>query len=147
MSPEEELRDEIQHKHSEAGITIEVSSEPYFEALQRHFPVRGSKIDWDKVPGARIRQADTVSREEHFDKAMAFTEEILETERLDRECHVTVIGDSAMEGALKMRLWVLRSLLDSILRMPQHTYVLGPDTSWCLVFSMEGDLCFGYAPS
>jgi hypothetical protein len=147
MSPEEELRDEIQRKYPEAGITIEVSSEPYFEALQRHFPVRGSKIDWDRVPRAQIRQADTANSEKYFDNAVAFTEEILESERLDRDRDVVVIGDSAMEGAFKMRLWVLRSLLRSILRMPQHTYVLGPDTSWCLVFSMEGDLCFGYAPS
>jgi hypothetical protein len=145
MTPEQELREALERQYSEAGIVFEPSSNEYFDLLQKRFPVCGSKIDWDRVSTARVKPVDT-SSEQYFDDAMKFAEEIFESELRDPQSLVVVIGDSAMEGALRMPLSTLRSSLRSILRMPQHTYVLAPDAAWCLVFTMEGDLCFGYAP-
>jgi len=147
MTPEEELREELERENPGATITVERTSSGYFDMLQKRFPVRGSKIDWGRVPTAQVRRADTANSEKYFDEAARFTQEILDSEQLDLECHVIVVGDSAMEGAFRMPLWALRSSLRSILRMPQHTYVLDPDAAWCLVFTMEGDLCFAYARS
>lgn len=147
MTPEEELRQELQREYPGSTIVVDPSSSGYFDMLRRRFPVRGSKIDWDRVPMAKVRRVATSSSEQYFDDAEEFAEEIVGSERLDREREVVVIGDSAMEGALRMPLFAFRSFLRSILRMPQHTYVLDADATWCLVFTMEGDLCFGYAPS
>ena len=147
MTPEEELRAELQQGYPGLPITIEPSSSEYFEMLQRRFPVCGSKIDWDRVPNSTIRRVNTVDSEHYFDEAIAFVREMLESEGLDRESQAVVIGDSAIEGAFRMPLYTLVLCLRTILRMPQHTYVLAPNGAWCLVLTMEGDVCFGYAPS
>lgn len=147
MTPEEELLEDLQREHPAPEIAVEPSSDAYFALLQRRFPVRGSKIDWDRVPAARVRRADLADSEKYFEEASAFAEEVWSSEQLDPALLVVVVGDSAMKSALSMSLQTLRSCLPGILRMPQHTYVLPPDASWCMVFTMEGDLCFGHAPS
>jgi hypothetical protein len=59
---------------------------------------------------------------------------------------VIAIGDSAMEEAVSLPLGVLRASIRDFLELPQHLYVLPEDASWCLSFTMEGDLAFGHAP-
>jgi hypothetical protein len=145
MTPEEELLDELRRRHASREIEVQPSSAGYFEALERRFPVRGSKIDWERVPGARVLHVEITASEAYFDQAVAFAKENWIAERLDQEQQVVVVGDSAMEVALKMPLRVLETSLRSILRMPEHNYVLAPDASWCMVFTMEGDMCFGHA--
>ncbi len=148
MSPEEELLEELQRKLSSAGSQLEVqpSSAEYFVVLQERFPVYGSKIDWESVPGARIESIDTADSENYFERAEIFANEVWNAEGIDCERSVVVIGDSAMDVALKMPLHALRSCLRRILAMPQHSYVLASDASWCMSFTMEGDVSFAYAP-
>lgn len=146
MTPEDELLEELRPERAKAEIRVESSSMPYFELLQSRFPVCGSKIDWDKVPGAMVQRMELIDSEQYFDEAERFLEKVLAEKRLDTEREVVVIGDSAMEYALKMPPKTLALCLRRILRMPQHTYVLRPDGSWCMTFTMEGDACFGHAP-
>ena len=145
MTPEHELLEEIRPERERAELTVEPSSMPYFELLEKRFPVHGSKIDWDKVPGAVVQAMQLSDSELYFKEAGSFLEEILVKEQLDGEVQVVVVGDGAMECALRMPLKILASCMRRILRMPQHTYVLVPDGSWCMVFTMEGDACFGRA--
>jgi hypothetical protein len=146
MTPEEELLGQLQREHA-PSIILEPSSTEYFALLEKRFPVQGSKIDWEKVPTAKVRRGHAADSERYLHDAVLFTHEVLESEQLDRECQVIAMGDSAMEKALRMPLSTLVLCLRHILEMPQHTYVLAPDAAWCLVFTMEGDLCFGYAAS
>ncbi len=148
MTPEEELLEEIRREYPEPNgeVVVHPSSDEYFRTLERRFPVVGSQIAWSRVPGARVQSLDTVDSERYFDQAEEFAREVWAAEDLDRERPVMVIGDSAMEVALEMSPRALMQCLRNILRMPQHTYVLAPDASWCMVFNMEGDVCFGYAP-
>src|SRR5262249_4038288 len=113
---------ELQRQYPGDAIVLEPSSGTYFDMLQKRFPVRGSKIDWDRVSMARVNRVDTADSEQYLDDAEAFAHDIQESERLYPDYRVVVIGD-----------------------MPQHTYVLAPDAEWCLAFTLEGDLCFGYA--
>jgi hypothetical protein len=146
MTPEEALCEQLQREFA-SSIVVESSSTEYFALLEKRFPVQGSKIDWERVPTAKVRRAHAADTERYLAEAAAFVQEVLESEQLDRECQVIAMGDSAMEKALRMPLSTLVLCLRNILPMPQHTYVLAPDAAWCLVFTMEGDLCFGYAPS
>ena len=71
MTPEEQLREELKRDYPGSTIIMEASSSGYFEVLQRRFPVCGSKIDWDKVPAARVCRVDTANSEQYFDEADA----------------------------------------------------------------------------
>ena len=146
MTPEEELLAELRREYAIEEVEVEPSSVDYFRRLEERFPMWGSKIDWDHVPRSRTLHLETSDSEVYFNQAEALANEIWSAAKIDFDRQVVVIGDSATEVALKMRLQVLQSCLRRILTMPQHTYVLAPDASWCMAFTMEGDVCFGYAP-
>jgi hypothetical protein len=147
MTPEEELMDVLQREFAGNAITIEASSTQYFSLLQARFPMRGAKIDWDRLTTAKVRRVHTSNGEQYINDAMMFARETIETEQLDLTSQVVAIGDSAMDKSLKMPISTLLLCLPNIVAMPQHTYILATDASWCLAFTMEGDLCFGFAPS
>ena len=132
-----------------AGVpySYEQSSAPVFGRLQNMFPVGGSKIAWSRVPGSAVETADTSDGDSYLSAAESFFDRNLAGHGLSDEVEILVVGDSAMDGAVRMSLSSLRSCLGIVLGMPQHTYVLPQDAEWCFVFTMEGDLCFGYSPS
>jgi L-lactate permease len=41
---------------------------------------------------------------------------------------------------------VIASVLDKLLGIPQHHYLVADDFAWCFCFSFEGDMGFGYRP-
>jgi hypothetical protein len=145
MTPEEELLERL----SRQGVHFvrEPTAAPYFAVLARTYPACGSKIDWRQVDRSKLSSADITDWERYLPAALSFLQEVTEQGELSGDLEVVVIGDSSMEGALVMRLDAVFACLESLLEMPQHTYVLPRDGRWCAVFTMEGDLCFGYAPS
>jgi hypothetical protein len=142
MTPEDELLEDLRREFPGAEIVVDPTSHEYVDVVQRRFPFLGSKIDWDRVPRSQVRRVSDVTR--FMDEAVAFTLEVMASERLDREVQIAVIGDNAMDVTLRMSPSTFRRCLRTILDMPQHTYVLALDGAWCLVYTMEGDLCFGY---
>jgi hypothetical protein len=144
MTMEEELLEELRRDHPGPNIVVEPSSYEYFRLLERRYPLGGSKIDWDRVPTGRVRPNADPAR--WTDEAVAFTEHVIKVERLDRGTHVVAIGDGPVDVALRLSLQTLVSCLPTLLHLPQHTYALPPDGRWCLAFTMEGNLSFGYAP-
>jgi hypothetical protein len=130
------LRADIEyHRIMEAG-----DSSPFFEQLGKAFPVIGSKIDWARVPGSieRVEEDEAVQREQ-FTK---FFDEAMQTFRLSGD--VVYVGDSATDFALAGSVDCVRRALPELLTVPQHHYLLGPDCSWCMCFTMEGDMGFGF---
>ena len=146
MTPEDELLEVLQSACATGKIEILSSSDAFFRLLEKRFPVCGSKIDWEEVPGSVVRNTGTDDSEVHFDECEAFAAATWQAEDISRDQTVVVIGDSSMNVALVMSIGTLTACLREILRMPQHTYILPKDASWVMVFTMEGDLCFGYAP-
>lgn len=147
MTLETELHDELRNICGKGELEFQASSEGYFVLLEQRFPLIGSKIDWSQVPTSIERRFDVLDSERHADAAAAFMEEISASQNFAPETRIVVIGDSAMEGAVVLSLQVLRACLRSFVMMPQHTYVTNAEASWCMAFTMEGDLCFGRAPT
>lgn len=145
MKPESELIEQLSRQNID--FTRESTAAPYFAALALNFPTCGSKIDWGQAGRSTLSSADITDWQQYLPVAFSFLQEVSEQSELSGDLEVVVIGDSSMEGALVMRLDAVFACLESLLAMPQHTYVLPRDARWCVVFTMEGDLCFGYAPS
>jgi hypothetical protein len=133
------LRTEIEsHRIRELG-----ESSPFFAQLTKAYPASGSKIDWGRVPGSIERvEEDEVLQAEQFAK---FFDEVVQKFRLSGD--VVYVGDSATDFALAGSLECMREVLPELLALPQHHYLVGPDSSWCVCFTMEGDMGFGFRPS
>lgn len=133
------LRIEIEsHRIRELG-----DSSSFFAQLAKAYPACGSKIDWGQVPGSieRVEEEEALQAEQ-FAK---FFEEVVQRFRLSGD--VVYVGDSATDFALGGSLESMREMLPELLTVPQHHYLIGPDFSWCVCFTMEGDMGFGFRPS
>jgi len=133
------LRTEIEsHRIRELG-----DSSPFFAQLAKAYPASGSKIDWGRVPGSieRVEEEEALQAEQ-FAK---FLDEVIQKFRLSGD--VVYVGDSATDFALAGSLECMRKVLPELLAVPQHHYLVGPDSSWCVCFTMEGDMGFGFRPS
>ncbi|MBI4511516.1 MAG: hypothetical protein HY698_17920 [Deltaproteobacteria bacterium] len=140
-----EFLEELARRHQDV-VQAGGAPDPYFRILERRFPVVGSKIDWERVPRAIVRETDPQDPERHARDAATLLLDVVEAEGISEERVVIAIGDSAMEKVVSLPLGVLRASIRDFLELPQHLYVLSEDASWCFSFTMEGDLAFGHAP-
>jgi hypothetical protein len=63
--------------------------------------------------------------------------------RFDLAGPIFYAGDSATDFALEGAIETIRRVLPKIIDIPQHHYFVGPNCSWCLCMTMEGDIGFG----
>ncbi len=120
----------------EAGAAIHV-----YRLLTKTYPRSSSKIDWSRVPGAiecaeEDRSRQTARFIEFFDKMCA---------RFALNGLVLYIGDSLTDFALAASIADMRQALPALFDVPQHHYFVGPNASWCMSMTMEGDMAFGCA--
>jgi hypothetical protein len=142
-TPEQDLLRKIAPEIEAQLIVVSTDAEAYFNVLEEHFPLGGSKIAWSKVPGSckeKINYDDELSVLTFFDVAMSAL-----GQRASNK--VIAVGDSAMEVALSASVEIMRRRLYDIISLPQHTYIVPPDVSWCLSYTMEGDMVYGRSPS
>lgn len=114
-------------------------SSTFFARLARAYPVNGSKIDWGRVPHA-IERTHEQSNMEEF---VSFFDEVVGKYSLAGE--VIYVGDSATDFAFASSVECMREVLPELVAIPQHHYFIGPETSWCMCFTMEGDMGFGFS--
>ena len=139
---EKELRQELRHEFESGAIRELGDSSPFFAQLGQAYPAHGSKIDWGTIPGSIERvEADESAQIQSFN---AFFEEMVQRFRLSGD--VVYVGDSATDFALAGEVQAMHRVLRELLSVPQHHYFLGPECSWCMSFTMEGDMAFGVSP-
>ncbi len=110
-----------------------------FGLLSMAYPTSGSKIDWKHVPGAiEFAEEDESLQIKRF---MDFFDEM--RSRFDLAGPVLYVGDSATDFALEGSVEAIRRALPELVEIPQHHYFIGPNCSWCLCMTMEGDIGFG----
>jgi hypothetical protein len=122
-------------------MTVDASSDRYFARLQAAFPVLGSRIVWSKVPGAV--EASAV-REAYSKDCIHFYDRVRSAYALAGPC--VVIGDGQVHFSLVTTVKHLRGHLAGILAIPQEHYIASADFTWCIAFTLEGEMAFGYAP-
>lgn len=140
---EAELRKALRAAMESNRIRDLGDSSPFFAQLTKAYPVSGSKIDWGGVPGSmeRTEEEETLQAEQFI----SFFDEVVQKFRLAGD--VVYVGDSAIDFALAGSMECIREALPELLAIPQHHYLIGPESSWCMCFTMEGDMGFGFHPS
>lgn len=125
-------------------LRIAGDSEPVFEQLQHVFPIQGSRIAWPAVPGS-IERVAPPEPDEAQASTVAFFDELVRSHRLAGR--VTYVSDNAIDFAIEGELAEVRNVLPRLLEaLPQHHYLVGANHAWCMSFTMEGDLAFGFRP-
>lgn len=110
--------------------------------IEKSFPFVGAKIDWSQIPGAVIKVAN---EQDFVTECLEFLRFQIGNEGISPLAHVFIIGDSAMEKAMATQVRFLEALLMEVLELPQHTYIVSLNGEWCMTFTMEGDMAFGYS--
>jgi hypothetical protein len=120
-----------------------------FGRLAQTYPVHGSKIDWQSVPGAVVAQCSVYpSRGSTALEIREFLEFYdLVVDRFGLYGKGLYMGDGPMELGVGGQLRPMRSALPSLFQVPQHHYLIDPDFAWCFTWTMEGDMAFGFRPS
>jgi hypothetical protein len=111
-----------------------------FEELEAAFPVEGTKIDWDEVPGS-LSGLSLGSTPEYFAQ---FFHEHQQTMGIDTPAYY--LSDSALNFAIAGEVRALSQHLHIIIENPQHHYFVAKDFTWCMALTMEGNMNFGVRP-
>lgn len=139
---ESELRKSLRTAMVPGQIKEVGDSSVFFARLMDVYPARGSKIDWKSVPESieQIEEDDSLQ----IERFLGFFDEIVQRNGLTGE--VVYVGDSATDFALQAPLKIMREALSELLAIPQHHYLIGGESSWCMCFTMEGAMGFGFRP-
>lgn len=140
---EAELRKALHAAMASNRIREVGDSAPFFAQLMKSYPASGSKIDWSRVPDSIERTEEDPALQ--LDQFLSFFDEVVQKAGLVGD--VVYVGDSATDFALAGSMERMREALPELLEIPQHHYLIGPESSWCMCFTMEGDMGFGFHPS
>ena len=55
-------------------------------------------------------------------------------------------GDGLTDFTLSGSIEGFEGLLGDFFEVPHHHYFLGGNLDWCMCFSMEGNMSFGFSP-
>lgn len=124
------------------AITVDPESGAVFRAIESMFPVKFSRIDWSRVPGAI--GLSSVAGPALPDEFGLFFRDVVGQMHLDGS--LTYVGDSATDLALVGSVEVMSQVLDRLIAIPQHHFFFSDSGRWCFSCTFEGDMHFGYSP-
>lgn len=138
---EEDIRQALKTEFDMGHLRVAGESDAIFSALAKIYPADGSKIDWKRVPGA----IESVEEDESLQpiQFVEFFDEMCL--RFGLKGTVQYVGDSVTDFALEGSIDAMRKALPVLITIPQHHYFVGPNSSWCMCMTMEGDMGFGRA--
>lgn len=135
------LRSIIKNEAARASILEIGDTSHHFKCLGKFYKAIGSKIDWSRIPRA-IERSEPNQRRQH-DSCVKFFDEVRATYALQGD--ICYAGDGPSSIGLTANIEALRRILPRIVDLPQHHYFFATDYSWCMSFTMEGDMAFGFA--
>jgi hypothetical protein len=143
-----DLLDQLAPAIHAGRVVVHDSDDPWVSSLRRMFPVRTSGVRWEELPDARSRTAEIprVPMPEKVDALRGFLLEFGSAAGLGPEDRCVVFGDGATEVAFELPFRNLLELFPLLFSLPQTTYVLTPDASWCFAFTFEEDMYFARSP-
>jgi len=127
---------------NEGEVQYLENSDSIFQKIVDNYPIQSHRIDWDMIPHTEVyigkKYPDSI---EDLDKAI---QQIVDMEKINPKTKVFICFDGYTSGALSMSVALFLKFASEILTFPQHTYVLPEGENWCLNYTMEHYLYFGY---
>lgn len=129
-------------------VVVHDSDDRWVSALRRTFPVSTSGVRWEALPNVRHRAPEDprVPIPDKADALRGFLLEFGSAAGLGQDDRCVVFGDGATEIALELPFRDLLELFPLLFSLPQASYVLTPDATWCFAFTFEEEMYFGASP-
>jgi hypothetical protein len=105
-----------------------------FNLLKNYYPVSGSKIAWRHIEDAIESTEKDESFIEFFDRIKS---------QFGLIGSVLYAGDSLTDFVLEGSIYSIQKVLPKLFEVPQHHYFIGPNFTWCMSMTIEGDMGFG----
>lgn len=137
-SYDDEIRQALKDRFGANQLCDVGEATTFFAELAKVFPLAGSRVDWNRVPGA-VEQVEK-DQAAQVDRFVEFFREM--RRRFSLQGVVTYVGDSATRFAIQGSVDSFTAVARVLFSIPQHHYFVGPDCSWCMCFTFEGDMAF-----
>ena|SRR6478672_11675166 len=138
---EDDIREALKEEINAGRLKEAGAADDIFLLLAKNYPLSGSKIDWKRVPGSiEFSEEDQSQQPSQFAE---FFDQMCEQFGLNGL--VLYVGDGPMDFALEGSAVDMRCAFTVLFDLPQHHYFVGPNASWCMSMTMEGDMAFGFA--
>lgn len=126
---DDELTEALSHKGIDYKILTGEQHETLSSIIQKKIKFSGSQISWADLNDAK--NLSSLNKNE----ALNAIAEMLGQRRANR---VFFLGDSAIDYAYSIDTIDIKSALELISEIPQHSYILPEDLSWIACLSLEG---------
>jgi len=108
--------------------------------IEEKYPFSGAKIDWKSIPCSISKKTNNY-RKRNKDFIVFFHEM---KKKFSLSGDVFYVNDSAIDFAIKGSIESIGKIIKYLLKIPQHHYFIGNEGNWCLCFTMEGYMDFGF---
>lgn len=147
------LLESIKANVLESSINIKEGNQKFFDLLETRFPIGFNRIDWSTVqPHKSIdllssQDRQVVRIEDELVALHNLREKLIKwfiSEQISENEIVVGIGDSS-DICLETTLSVFFECYPQLFTSGQHYYVMPHTCDWCLNYTLEGVLYFGWS--
>jgi len=137
MTVQENFLKDLDEFIASGEVEVLTDNDRYINLLQEKYPFSGSKIDWEQTSAHVEKKIET------NDDELAFYKDLRTSAQIPNGQQIVFISDNDIAGVLIFNSETLDKILERILDLPQHKYLLAESGEWCLNFTMEGFADFG----
>lgn len=136
---QEKLLAELHERIKSREIRVIDDNAVFFSEIREGFPQGFNRINWSKTP----HNFDSILSGKDFkEKIIYFVSDFLEKNNLTMDGSVIYFGD-AIDIALEISLDCFYLISDRLFAVPQHSYVIDKDVSWCFNHTFEDEMYIG----
>lgn len=120
-------------------IKVFHSNSSFVQGLEKAFRFEGSKIRWDLVSGhislTEVQPESGIFRRFFSDRGR----------ELGGDRAAIYLNDDLVDCALSASMFAFERHLSEIISIPAHHYFIADDFEWCMAYTFEGDIDFGWS--
>ncbi|WP_446652906.1 hypothetical protein [Blastomonas sp.] len=120
-------------------ISVFQSDGRFVQRLERAFQFEGSKIRWDLARGHISLTEDELN----YGTFRRFFNDL--GRELGHDMAAFYLNDNLVQCALGASLFAFERHLGEIISIPAHHYFVAKDFKWCMAYTIEGDIDFGWS--
>lgn len=143
MSFDQIIESKLKSCYTTDLIRVKRNSIDEFELIERLYPIGQNRIEWGDVKYTISKKVDLSDEINAKVQILSFLQEVKEVLNVSDEILILVFGDEAIENVYEMPFYILESNVIDFFGLPQHTYVIPLNGSWCINYTFEDELFFG----
>jgi len=117
----------------------------YLSLLEEKFPFELNRIRWKKIPYHLYEKIIYEKNSNSRIEVLTFLNKVKKLTKMDENDSVVLISDGGFEEMYKIPFFIVEKCIDAIFFLPHHLYIIPTDATWCISYTFENDLYFGFS--